>query len=46
MAHYLKERYQNEFIPALMESLKLDNIMEVPRLEKIVVNIMNGCLDG
>jgi len=42
MAHYLKERYQDEIIPALMESLKLDNIMEVPRLEKIVVNIGVG----
>ena len=42
MAHYLKERYQEEITPALMKSLNLDNVMEVPRLEKIVVNIGVG----
>ena len=42
MAHYLKERYQKEIAPALMSSLSLDNVMEVPRLEKIVVNIGVG----
>lgn len=42
MAHYLKERYQKEIIPALMRSLKLKNIMEVPRLERIVINIGVG----
>ena len=42
MTHYLKERYQEEIIPALMKSLNLDNVMEVPRLEKIVVNIGVG----
>ena len=42
MAHYLKERYQKEIAPALMSSLNLDNVMEVPRLEKIVVNIGVG----
>jgi large subunit ribosomal protein L5 len=42
MAHYLKERYQEEISPALMKSLNLDNVMEVPGLEKIVVNIGVG----
>jgi large subunit ribosomal protein L5 len=42
MAHYLKERYQEEISPALMKSLNLDNVMEVPRLQKIVVNIGVG----
>lgn len=42
MAHYLKERYQEEISPALMKSLNLDNVMQVPRLEKIVVNIGVG----
>ena len=42
MTHYLKERYQEEITPALMKSLNLDNVMEVPRLEKIVVNIGVG----
>ena len=42
MAHYLKERFQEEISPALMKSLNLDNVMEVPRLDKIVVNIGVG----
>jgi large subunit ribosomal protein L5 len=42
MAHFLKERYQEELAPALMKSLNLENPMQVPRLEKIVVNIGVG----
>src|SRR5512134_3579101 len=42
MSHVLKERYQDEVVPALMKTLNLDNIMEVPRLEKVVVNIGLG----
>lgn len=42
MAHYMKERYQEEITPALMKTLNLGNVMEVPRLEKIVVNIGVG----
>jgi large subunit ribosomal protein L5 len=42
MPHYLKKRYQDDIVPVLMRSLKIDNIMEVPRLEKIVVNIGVG----
>jgi large subunit ribosomal protein L5 len=42
MPHYLKQRYQEEIVPILMKSLNLDNIMEVPRLVKIVVNIGVG----
>lgn len=42
MAHYLRERYQNEFIPILMESLSLENVMEVPNIDKVVVNIGVG----
>ena len=38
----LKERYQKECIPALMERFKYDNVMQVPRLEKINVNIGLG----
>jgi len=34
----LKERYQKEIIPALMEQQGYKNIMQVPRLEKIVLN--------
>jgi large subunit ribosomal protein L5 len=42
MAHYLKERYQKELVPALQKSLALDNVMEVPRLKKITLNIGIG----
>ena len=42
MAHYLKERYQEDISPALMKSLNLGNVMEVPRLEKMVANIGVG----
>jgi large subunit ribosomal protein L5 len=38
----MKERYQTEIVPALMKSLNLDNIMEVPKVEKIVLNIGLG----
>lgn len=34
----LRERYRDEIRPALQEQLGLGNIMEVPRLEKIVLN--------
>ena len=42
MSHWLKDRYQNEIVPALMDNLHLENIMEVPRVQKIVVNIGVG----
>ena len=42
MKHLLKERYRSEVVPALMKSLNLDNIMQVPRIEKVLVNIGVG----
>lgn len=42
MAHYLKERYQKEIMPALQKSLDLPNVMTVPQLEKVVINIGLG----
>ena len=42
MSHVLKERYQKEVVPALMKSLKMSNVMQVPRIEKVVVNIGLG----
>jgi large subunit ribosomal protein L5 len=42
MTHYLKERYQKEIVPALQKSLGLDNVMEVPRLKKVTLNIGIG----
>mgnify|MGYP001765360400 FL=1 len=38
----LKERYQKEISPALMKSLGLKNVMEIPRVKKVVVNIGLG----
>ena len=33
--------YNDVIVPALMKELGLSNVMECPRLEKIVVNIAN-----
>lgn len=38
----LKEKYFNEIVPSLKESLNLSNIMEVPRVEKVVLNMWIG----
>jgi large subunit ribosomal protein L5 len=38
----LKELYKNEIVSALMDKFKYKSIMEVPRLEKIVVNMGVG----
>ncbi len=42
MSQVLKERYQSEVVPALIKTLSLNNIMEVPRITKVVVNIGLG----
>jgi large subunit ribosomal protein L5 len=42
MPSRLREKYKNEVIPALVEKFKYDNIMEVPKLEKIVLNMGIG----
>jgi large subunit ribosomal protein L5 len=42
MSHVLKERYQTEVAPALMKTLNLSNVMQVPRVQKVVVNIGVG----
>ncbi len=42
MAPRLKEKYVKEVAPALKESLELANVNEVPRLDKIVVNMGVG----
>lgn len=38
----LQEKYEKEVIPALMEKFQYNNIMEVPRLDKIVINMGVG----
>lgn len=38
----MKELYQKEIVPALMDQLNLPNVMQVPQIEKVVVNIGMG----
>ena len=35
----LRDKYFNEVVPAMMQKFNYKNIMEVPRLEKVVVNM-------
>jgi len=42
MSHILKERYTNEVVPALMKSMSFDNIMQVPKIKKVIVNVGVG----
>jgi len=38
----MKEYYEKEIVPALTDTFKYSNIMQVPKLEKIVLNIGMG----
>ena len=38
----LKEKYQNEVVPALIARSGYKNVMQVPRIEKVVLNIGVG----
>ena len=38
----LQQKYNKEIVPALKEELALKNVMELPRLKKIVVNVGVG----
>ena len=40
----LKEKYDNEIVPSLKEKFNYTSVMQVPKLNKIVVNI--GCGDA
>lgn len=42
MTSRLKEKYINDVVPGLMEKFQYKNIMEVPKLEKIVLNMGIG----
>ena len=42
MASRLQERYNKEVAPALMEKFGYKNIMEIPKLDKIVINMGAG----
>ncbi len=42
----LRERYENEIVPKLGDELELSNVMEVPRVTKVVVNMGVGDKDN
>jgi large subunit ribosomal protein L5 len=42
MVPRLKEKYQTEVVPALMQEFRYRSIMQAPRIEKIVLNIGLG----
>lgn len=41
MAH-LKDKYLKEVVPAMMKQFGYDNIMQVPKIEKVVINMGVG----
>ena len=38
----LQERYEKEVVPAMMEKFGYKNIMQVPKIEKVVINMGVG----
>ena len=38
----LREQYEKEVVPALMKKFNYTSVMQVPKLEKIVINIGLG----
>ncbi len=42
MAARLRERYSTDIVPKLREKFQYRNVMEVPRVEKIVLNVRVG----
>ena len=42
MAARLKDTYKNNVFSALMDQFKYDNVMEVPKLEKVTINLGLG----
>jgi large subunit ribosomal protein L5 len=42
MMNIMQDKYNKEVVPALRKAFELKNIMQVPRIEKVVVNIGLG----
>ena len=42
MVARLEEKYKTEHVPALMKEFRYDNVMQVPKLVKVVINIGLG----
>ncbi|MBN2256426.1 MAG: 50S ribosomal protein L5 [Anaerolineaceae bacterium] len=38
----MKERYQKDIVPVLMKEFSLDNVMQAPRVTKVIVNVGMG----
>ena len=38
----LKEQYVNEIAPALMKKFGYKNVMQIPKLDKVVINVACG----
>lgn len=38
----LRERYKKEIVPALMKRFNYNNVMQVPKLEKVIINMGLG----
>ena len=39
MATRIKEKYLNEAVPALMQKFGYKNVMQLPKLHKVVINM-------
>ena len=47
MATRMKEKYQNEAVPALKQKFGYSNVMEIPKLHKVVINMgLGDCKDN
>lgn len=42
MKSHLKEKYKKEIAPALMAQLKLENVHQVPKLDKVVLSVSSA----
>jgi large subunit ribosomal protein L5 len=42
MSTRLRDMYRNQVVPALVEEFKYDNVMMVPRIQKVVINVGVG----
>ena len=42
MSQIMKDRYYKDVVPTLKKSLSVDNIMQVPKIKKVVVNVGVG----
>ena len=46
MKSRLQEKYSSETVPALMKHFGWKNMMAVPKLKKVTVNIGLGCISA